>query len=684
MGEGLGVKKLLLHPLFLAGILLRIALIAIFVPAAATQWYVPFFEHALSHPSLDPWGSWLATGGTPAAFPYGIVMWLLFMPFMALGKLLGASLYGYGAGLLAADLGLLLTLRRLLPGRDGLLLATYWLSPIVLFASYVLGFNDLVPVLLLALSLLFMQRLKPAAAGALCIAAISAKLSMVLALPFFAIYLLHNRPLRRLLPEFLKGAGVTALLVGLPFLFSRAGVHMLFSNPEMGKVYAFALRISDTTLIYIVPLVYLLMVYAAWRVRRLNFGMFQAMLGMAFLLVVLLTPASPGWFIWIMPMLVTYQGTSGRIAIIVSGLFALLYLASGLLTLPIDSVFGRLDPAILHLSDRLGGRAISLLHTAMTAIGIVLAVRIWRETISLNDFFRLSRTPFVIGVAGDSGAGKDTYVHALEGLFGDHSVTRLSGDDYHLWDRHKPMWQVMTHLNPMSNDLEGFANDLVALADGKAVQSRHYDHVTGKMSRPRVLKSNDFVIASGLHALYLPSLRNRYHLSVYLNIDEGLRRYFKVQRDVGQRGHDAKTVLAALTRREPDSERFIRPQESHADLTLSLQPIHPRMLEEGGGPPLRYKLVTRSRDSLNELSLIRTLVGICGLHVDKLDTGQADSCLVIEGETSAEDVALAARMLCPRMSEFLDIMPAWQDGIIGLMQLVTLSHINQVMTERFT
>ena len=34
-------------------------------------------------------------------------------------------------------------------------------------------------------------------------------------------------------------------------------------------------------------------------------------------------------------------------------------------------------------------------------------------------------------------------------------VVNLSGDDYHLWDRQKPIWQVMTHLNP-TNDLRDF------------------------------------------------------------------------------------------------------------------------------------------------------------------------------------------------------------------------------------
>ena len=132
------------------------------------------------------------------------------------------------------------------------------------------------------------------------------------------------------------------------------------------------------------------------------------------------------------------------------------------------------------------------------------------------------------------------------------------------------MWQVMTHLNPRANDLEAFANDLVALSDGKPIQSRHYDHQTGRMSKPFKIKSNDFIFASGLHALYLPILRNCYSLSVYLDIDEDLRRYLKLKRDVEVRGHTRERVLGSFERREPDSAKFIRPQAAHADLLFSL------------------------------------------------------------------------------------------------------------------
>jgi uridine kinase len=582
---------------------------------------------------------------------------------------------------------MLLTLRQLLPDRQRLLLLAYWLSPIIILASYGLGLNDLIPALLLCLSIFFVQQVKLKLAGALLVAAISAKLSMVVALPFFVIYLFNNRPLRTRLPKFLSGFGLSILLVWVPFLFSEAGIQMLLGNPEMGKIYQLAIGLAGNVSIYVVPLLYLVMLYLSWRVRRLNFDLFQANTGMALLLIVLMTPASPGWFVWCLPFLALYQAMSGRMAILLVGIFSVTYVFSTLLVTPLKFANGNelALGAALQASGQLVSQATSLLHTGMVAIGLVLAIRIWREAISRNDFFRLSRKPFIVGVAGDSGAGKDTFADAITGLFGEHSVVKLSGDDYHLWDRQKPMWHVMTHLNPMANNLEGFCNDLLSLTDGKSVLCRHYDHRKGRRSKPFQIESNDFIIASGLHALYLPALRECYNLKIYLDIDEGLRRYFKLKRDVQQRGHTAEQVLNSFEKRDRDSERFIRPQSNHADLILSLQPIHSRMLEDlNDKHPLRLKLVVNTRNGFNELSIHRVLVGVCGLHVDiGAENDGADIKMTIEGEVSSADIAMAAEILCPRVLEFLDIPPKWKDGMLGLMQLITLSHISQALTKRF-
>ena len=684
----ISLKKLCLQPFFLLGIVIRLVLIYATVPLAAISWYAPFLETSISQFSLDPWSTWINTSGSPVAFPYGYVMWLAFLPMSFAAKYLGFSfLCGYKLTLLIADFSLLLILKKLFPKRDRFLLIVYWLSPIVILATYVIGLNDLIPVLLLTLSLSFIDQKELKLAGLWFALSISAKLSMVLALPFFLIYLFNNRSLRQILPTFLTGLFLGGVLTLLPFILSSSGLLMLLSNPEIGKIYNLNIDLGANIFIYIVPLSYLLILYMVWRIRRPNHDLFNATLGIAFLLVVLMTPASPGWFIWAIPLLVYYQAKSGRIAMALTSAFSGLYALINILTIPIKLFnFDQLDLInSFNLTEQQISHVTSLLHTALFSTGLILAVRIWRETVSRNDYFRLSRKPFVIGIAGDSGAGKDTFSDALMGLFGSHSVTTLSGDDYHLWDRHKPMWQVMTHLNPMANDLESFSNDLIALTDGKTIQARHYEHKTGKMSRPIYIKSNDIIIASGLHALYLPILRDCYNLSIYLDIDEDLRRHFKLQRDVFQRGHTLEKVLASFDKREPDSARFIRPQSSHANLILSLKPIHSRLLKDHNidKNPLSLKIVTRSRDGINQQSLTRVLVGICGLHVDMVVNNDASEIeITIEGETSAQDIELAAGIICPRIFEFLDIKPKWQNGIMGLMQLITLSHVDQALRKR--
>jgi len=682
------MKALFVNPMFFIGLSIRFALIVSLSPFAASAWYEPFLDVSTSAVTVDPWSQWIASGGTPIAFPYGFAMWLAFLPMTLMAKLVNLPVhYAYGLTLLAADASLLFTLGRFWPNRRRLLLIAYWLSPIVILATYGLGFNDVIPALLLTIALLFLRRVELKWAGALCAAAISAKLSMGLALPFFAVYLYGNRALRQRFPRFISGFVFSALLFAVPFLLSEAGRLMLFSNPEMDKVYQLAVGLGGDVSIYVVPLVYMVILYLTWWVKRLNFELFYAMAGMAFLVIVLMTPASPGWFIWSIPFLALYQLTSGRTSVVIIGVFSGFYVLSTLLVTPLVFANGslfELDSA-LQISGQLGGNAASLLHTSMVGIGILLAIRIWQEAIGRNEFFRLSRKPFVIGIAGDSGSGKDTFANSITGLFGQHSVVRLSGDDYHLWDRQKPIWHVMTHLNPMANDLERFSNDLVSLTNGKGIQSRHYNHEIGKIGKATRIESNDFIITSGLHALYLPILRDVCDLKVFLDIDEGLRHYLKLNRDVHKRGHSAQEVLSSFEQRKPDSERFIRPQSAHADLIFSLQPIHPRMLEElDYKHALRLKLVIRTRHQLSDLSLNRVLIGVCGLHVD-LEASQYGSevKMTVEGESEAADVAIAAQMLCPRVLEFLDFEPEWHDGMTGLMQLVTLSHINQKLAKRF-
>ena len=682
------IKPLFDHPLFQLGLAIKFLCISLVFPDYFLNWYGPFLSSSIANFSLDPWSTFLNEGGNALAFPYGYIMWLSFLPGTLISKALDAPLYfGYGFTLLTADALVLLMLTKLTKASNRFLLVFYWLSPIVLFSTYWLGLNDIIPVSLLCISLYFLMINKPLASGLAVTAAISAKLSMILAVPFMLIYLFLNKPRRKLLPPFLAGSAASFACLLLPFLFSNSAMEMLFNNPEMGKIYHFSLVDNlGNSFLYFLPFAYAITLYLFWSMKRHSFELLVSVMGISFLLVLLMTPAAPGWFVWVLPMLIAYQSNSKRMGISLVASFATLYILETCLTtthpklLGFDIINPVIQQALLFLPEKTTG----LTHTALLAIGVILLAEVWRQMVGQNEYYRQSRSPIVLGIAGDSGSGKDTLADAVEGLFGQHSVTQISGDDYHYWDRKKPMWQAMTHLNPRANDLSQYTNDLVKLVDGQYIHARHYDHSSGIKTKPRKIKSNDVIIASGLHALYSPVLRNCYDLSVYLDIDEDLRTYFKIKRDVTKRGHSLEKVLASIQKRKNDSEAFVLPQKKHADLVFCLQPVNPNHLTQpNDSANLRLKLGVFSKPGIFEEQLLRILIGLCGLHVDvMLSNDESKVVMIIEGDVSNEDIEVAANQLLPNINTVLDMYPKWEDGMLGIMQLFIMSQVHLALNKR--
>ena len=668
---------------FWTGLMLRLALIAFAVPLIAANWFAPFVAHFISAPTLDPWTAHLAAGGDPAAFPYGPVMFLVLLPGLALGAaakaLFGigyAPVVGYGVGLLAAEMACLSILARLHKGDAAL--ASLWLSPAVIVITYWHGQNDLIPVAFLLASLLALRRYHAVWSGVALGLAIAAKLSMLLAAPILAVYLYRNARLRGLLFPFVVGLVGPLLLQALVFVFSPGSRVMVLGTPEARKVFQLALDLGGGLKIYILPVVYLMTLFWIWRLRRMAFDLLVAVLGITFLLVILLTPASPGWFIWAAPFLAIHAAQTGpRGVLLVFGLSAVQALStlvqfSGA-SFPLVGIDWTAPLAMaFDITDR---HAISILVSVLCAIGGFVAYRVWREGVRRNQFYRMSQQSLVIGIAGDSGAGKDTLAIGLAGIFGEQAVASISGDDYHKWERARPMWSAMTHLNPRANDLGRMTNDLIKLVRGDTVNAHHYDHKTGRFTKPHRIQFNDVIIVSGLHALLLPAFRERYDVRIFLDMDEDLRRYYKIRRDVGERGHPVESVERSIERRRPDAVRFISPQRAEADIVFSLQPVnrdHTRDLMRNR--EIRVKLAVLLRNDASYETLVRVLIGICGLHVNvNLDEGFESVELVIEGDIDPDDIMLAASLLIPNLEELVALKPEWRAGMLGLMQLIVLS-----------
>jgi len=180
--------------------------------------------------------------------------------------------------------------------------------------------------------------------------------------------------------------------------------------------------------------------------------------------------------------------------------------------------------------------------------------------------------PIILGVVGDSAAGKTTITRGLVRILGEDQVTHVCTDDYHRYDRKQRAERGITPLNPDCNYIDIIDQDLERLRQGNAILKPVYQHSEGTFGPPVYVTPNTFTVVEGLLGYHTEAMQARYDVRVYLAPPEELRRHWKVQRDCSRRGYTTDQVLAELDRREPDSAAFIRPQEACADVVVSFQP----------------------------------------------------------------------------------------------------------------
>ncbi len=101
-----------------------------------------------------------------------------------------------------------------------------------------------------------------------------------------------------------------------------------------------------------------------------------------------------------------------------------------------------------------------------------------------------------------------------------------------------------------------------------------YSHVTGTFGPDESVEPREVVIVEGLLPLCDPGARRVIDVAVFLEPDERLRRRWKLERDVFERGYSPQQVVDEIKRREADAAAFVRPQRAFADIIVSF----------GGGP----------------------------------------------------------------------------------------------------
>jgi phosphoribulokinase len=285
--------------------------------------------------------------------------------------------------------------------------------------------------------------------------------------------------------------------------------------------------------------------------------------------------------------------------------------------------------------------------------------------------------PIILGVVGDSGAGKTTITKGLVGILGEEQVTAVATDDYHRYDREQRAERGITPLHPECNYLDILSQHLGLVREGEPILKPVYQHEDGTFGPPVYVSPKPFTVVEGLLGYHTEEMRGCYDVRVYLAPPEELRRRWKVQRDCSRRGYTTDQVLLELDKREPDSAQFIRPQERHSDMVVSF-----REGEQSDSDGLDADLLLR--DSLPQPDLSPLVGG--GERGITIDEGDSERHLKIAGDIEREQAAeieeaiweklhFASHLRSERLGEFSIGDDVRRSESLAVVQLLILYHV---------
>lgn len=461
---------------------------------------------------------------------------------------------------------------KLFPHRRKYVGILYFASPIVLYSVYMHGQLDLIPTVLLIISIYYIvgRKKKDLWISAILIsAALLSKLHIAASVPILLLYLQKRDGIWRTF-QFALAVICITILGMLPFA-GKGFVELVLLNSEqsiLSKVYFDYYHVKIYIPVLAVALVYLL----AFSVNMMNKELLMGLCGVMFAVFLALCPPMPGWYVWIVPFVTMFfiqikkeKKSNLFIYFLFNGLYLIYFMFCHDRQM-VDLYFMDTDLSFLKTNNVL------ICNTVFTLLSGTLAYCVYamyRLGVNSNSFYQRKNLPFTIGISGDSGTGKSTMLGILEDIFNKKEILYIEGDGDHRWERGNIEWNEYTHLNPKANYLYRQAHDIQQLRRGNSITRIDYNHDTGTFSRPYVIKPKRFVMICGLHSLYLPQMRDNIDLKIYMDTEELLRRYWKIHRDTCERKQSQEDIIKLIDVRMEDAKKYIYPQKKYADVIVS-------------------------------------------------------------------------------------------------------------------
>lgn len=564
---------------FVLILLVKIMFAGLFSSDYQNKMFEPFvldFFRGLREGVFNPWQAYYESGKA-IHFPYPIFM-LLLSSIGGVGTLLAEKLplfihnIAFKLPLFLADILIMSFLVKMFPNRAHRCLWCYFASPIIIYACYMHGQLDLIPMSLAFISLYFItgvnDKKKFFSSAFLMGLAILTKLHILAIVPLVLVYVHRIYGYKRF-SQYALVVLLTTMIGILPFWGDGFSTGVLFNKEQQtllslyfpyGNLY---LYLSLVTLFAIYAYIICLNIFN----RDLLFGF----CGLIFSVFLALCVPMPGWYIWIIPFIAYFITKGSQNLSTITCFCSLLFfyiLYFGFFHSKADVVdlyFLQSSLDGLKMND---GVMRSVCFTFLTSSLICFIFIIFRYYIASSGIFKYRHQAFVIGISGDSGAGKSTLQNSFSQLFRENVLLRIEGDGDHKWERGSDNWLHYTHLNPKANYLYQQSQDIAKLKKGHSVRRVDYDHAKGKFTKQFVLYPKRFISISGLHTLYLPQQRENIDLKIFMDATNELKIKWKMQRDSKERGYTRSDVVEQINKRQNDVVKFINPQSENADICI--------------------------------------------------------------------------------------------------------------------
>lgn len=663
------------------------------------KWFNPFVKYFVESNFQNPYDHFVNIGEIKA-FPYPTIMLLaVTIPYAILSFMFSGiwlnnpfiNLFVTRIPVLLADLFIFYVLVRWLKTRENKILKYYWASPILFYINYFHGQLDVIPIAVLFLSLVFLFRNKLTLSALTFGAGIATKTNILLVLPFIAIYLWKRSNLNDTF-KFIAISAITYIVLILPWLSSSGFIKMVFGSPEQSRLIDLTISLGFENLFLLAaPAAYLVLLFGFSSYERMNKDVLVMMTALIFTIVVTLVPPGQGWFYWAIPFLTYFFVKHEKVPTISFWALNIFYLSYFLFKQDSDifQSFQLILPQIATLptpysiAEIIGFNPVLITNILFTCLTASLAMTaLWTYTIGVksNVEYKPKDKPTLIGIGGDSGAGKTTTAELLADVFGNTNTLTVNGDDMHKWERGDENWKVFTHLNPLANRLHQELEQTVALNEWNRITRVMYDHKTGKFTNPVEIEPNTFIVFEGLHPFYLKRMRDLYGVKIYMHPEEELKLHWKLLRDVAERGYKKTQVLKQINRRKKDRIKFIDPQKEFADLVVSYSLR--KSIDKLGSPKAKVDMYLKVwlDNSINVEPLQKVLSSIETLKfVNYPEDDLKMQCCEFYGTATPDELETSLHKLVPNFEELIhNPSPKFNQGYKGLLQLFLIYYLSEI------